>query len=336
MIQTELYPEEREVLRREIPRVTPETFEELALRIFRFQAEYNDVYKSYLAALGRNPQTVDSLQKIPFLPISFFKTRRVVTGNGKGRIFESSGTTGMTTSRHEVFDLSLYDELSVRIFEEYYGPLKDFHILALLPSYLERGNSSLVYMVRHFMEISGSEFSGFYLDDFTALNRQLAEISRLDDGRRVLLIGVTFALLDWADSLPGQLPELVIMETGGMKGRRKELLREEVHQILKSKLGTEAIHSEYGMTELVSQAYSQGNGLFRCTGSLQVMIRDITDPFSYLGEGRTGGVNVIDLGNLDSCAFIETSDLGRIRDGYFEIMGRLDNSDVRGCNLLYV
>lgn len=336
MVDTESFSEQRDRLRREIPAVTPDSFESLALRIFRFQATYNPVYRNYVETLGRDPSSVNRLEHIPFLPIAFFKTHRVVTGDRQGQVFESSGTTGTTTSRHEVYDLSLYEEISVRIFEENYGPLENFHILALLPSYLERNNSSLVYMVQHFMQKSDSAYSGFYLDDFDALNRKLTALASRRDQRKILLIGVTFALLDWVEKLPEQWPELMVMETGGMKGRRKELLRQEVHEILKSSLGVSAIHSEYGMTELVSQAYSSGEGIFNTVATLRIFIRDITDPFSFCDAGVTGGVNIIDLGNLDSCSFIETSDLGRTNGDTFEIMGRIDNSDIRGCNLLYV
>lgn len=335
----------RERLREQVKEVDTSGFEALALDIFRFQARYNPVYQRYITCLGRNPDSVQNLFEIPFLPVSFFKKHQVVCGevNG-GRYFESSGTTGLEVSRHLVKDLLLYEQLSVRLFESRYGSLKNFHILALLPSYLERDSSSLVYMVQHFMSVSGSEFSGFFLNDFEALNRKILELLNLSDGKKVLLIGVTFALLDWAEGFSGAngsqfaTDKLIVMETGGMKGRRKELLRMEVHHLLKGQLGIASVHSEYGMTELVSQAYSSGDGVFRAEGSMKVLIRDNTDPLTVGMENQTGGVNVIDLGNLDSCAFIETADLGRLdpSNNTFEIIGRMDNSDVRGCNLLYL
>ncbi len=337
----------RNRLKEAVNRVTPGSFDSLALEVFRFQAKYNKIYSDYLRYLQCDPAQVTSLHGIPFLPISFFKRHKIVTGSestAADRIFESSGTTGAETSRHYVSDTDLYEQLSVRIFERSYGPLTGFHILALLPSYLERDNSSLVYMVQRFMEFAGSEFSGFYLDDFEALNRRLAGIERVADGRKVLLIGVTFALLDWADYFErqkpktGALPDIIVMETGGMKGRRREMLRQEVHGLLREKLGIAAVHSEYGMTEMVSQAYAQKNGIFSYSDSLKVLIRDITDPFTIRTDGQTGGINIADLGNLGSCSFIETSDIGRsdAGSGTFEILGRLDNSDIRGCNLLYV
>ena len=336
----------RDQLKERIGGVTPGSFDSLALEVFRFQARYNRVYADYLRFLGSVPDQVTALHQIPFLPVSFFKKHRVMTGPETGfeQIFESSGTTGAETSRHYVSDTDLYKQLSARIFERSYGPLTGFHILALLPSYLERNNSSLVYMVQHFMKLSGSQFSGFFLDDFEALNRKLAAIEQAADGRKVLLVGVTFALLDWADSFErsnpgtGALPDIIVMETGGMKGRRREMLRQEVHGLLREKLGIAAVHSEYGMTEMVSQAYAQKNGIFSYSDTLKVLIRDITDPFTIRTDGQTGGINIVDLGNLGSCAFIETSDVGRsdTGSGTFEILGRLDNSDIRGCNLLYV
>lgn len=336
----------RDQLKDKISQVTPRSFDRLALEVFRFQAEYNRVYADYLKYLHCNPEQVNALHEIPFLPVSLFKSHKIVTGPEVtgARVFESSGTTGTESSRHYVSDTDLYERLSTRIFERRYGPLTGFHILALLPSYLERNNSSLVYMVQHFMKLSGSQFSGFYLDDFGALNRKLAAIKEAEDGRKVLLIGVTFALLDWADhfeksALAGEgLPDIIVMETGGMKGRRREMLRQEVHDLLSEKLAVAAVHSEYGMTEMVSQAYARKEGIFSYSDSLKVLIRDITDPFSIRADGQTGGVNIIDLGNLGSCSFIETSDIGKSDDGSgtFEILGRLDNSDIRGCNLLYV
>lgn len=346
MFEPEEFTRHRDRLKEQISQVTPGSFDRLALEVFRFQAANNRTYADYLKYLRCNPEQVTSPGEIPFLPVSFFKNHKIVTGPGATatRVFESSGTTGSETSRHYVSDADLYERLSVRIFERSYGPLPGFHILALLPSYLERDNSSLVYMVQHFMKLSGSPFSGFYLDDFAALNRKLAGIKQAEDGRKILLIGVTFALLDWADYFESLapagegLPDVIVMETGGMKGRRREMLRREVHDLLREKLRIAAVHSEYGMTEMVSQAYAQKEGIFRYSDSMKVLIRDITDPFSIRADGQTGGINIIDLGNLGSCSFIETSDIGRTESGSgtFEILGRLDNSDIRGCNLLYV
>ena len=338
-------------------------FESLALAVFRYQAVYNPLYAAYLHYLNSRPENITHINQIPFLPIDFFKNHPVLTGFAANRtsetdrpnvlIFASSGTTGEHTSRHFVPDPGLYETISTRTFEQAYGSLDNFHILALLPSYLERNNSSLVYMVQRFMAKADANQSGFFLDNHTELTERLQQLARHPDQKRILLIGVTFGLLDWAESAPdlsflGQLPNLVVMETGGMKGRRKELLREEVHEILTNRLGVNAIHSEYGMTELLSQAYSAGGGVFQPSSTLRIILRDINDPFLLYpddqrrtGERRTGGINVIDLANLDSCAFIETQDLGQYVDyeddstaGSFRVIGRFDNSDVRGCNLM--
>ncbi|GAB3992805.1 acyltransferase [Spirosoma daeguense] len=295
------------------------------------------------------------------MPISFFKKHAVLTSfiNSSEPIltntlaFTSSGTTGEQTSRHYVPDSALYDAISAQLFEQLYGPLQDVHILALLPSYLERNNSSLVYMVQRFIDrskqpLAGKSIvdeptSGFYLHNYNELTQQLHALSRQKDGKKILLIGVTFGLLDWAESSSdlsflGDLPNLIVMETGGMKGRRKELLRDEVHTLLKEKLNVQAIHSEYGMTELLSQAYSMGEGVFRPSATLRVFLRDINDPFCFYDHDttRSGGINVADLANLDSCSFIETQDLGQYvgDEGNFRVIGRFDNSDVRGCNLM--
>ena len=299
------------------------------------------------------------------MPIGFFKNHTVLTGFDTNRdsladalTFVSSGTTSKNTgldqpSQHVVADSELYDAVSTRIFCQVYGSLDNLHVLALLPSYLERNNSSLVYMVQRFMDQTGSAHSGFFLnnhDELTAKLHQLCEGSGQpgETKSRVLLIGVTFGLLDWAESdrdltFVGQNPNLIVMETGGMKGRRKELLRQEVHEILTQRLGIQTVHSEYGMTELLSQTYSMGEGIFQPSPTLRVFLRDINDPFyiypansNAVGERRTGGINVVDLANLDSCSFIETQDLGQYvgDNGQFQVIGRFDNSDVRGCNLM--
>ncbi|GAB4022414.1 long-chain-fatty-acid--protein ligase [Spirosoma koreense] len=323
-----------------------DAFESLALAIFRYQAVYNPVYSRYLHHLNVRPEQVRSLHQVPFMPIGFFKTHTVLTGTNvledKTLTFASSGTTGDQTSRHLVPDPELYDAISTQIFEQTYGPLRNFHILALLPSYLERNNSSLVYMVQRFMAQTDSKESGFFLHNHQELTERLRQLSRQEDAKKILLIGVTFGLLDWAESdqdlsFLSRFPDLIVMETGGMKGRRKELLREEVHEILTHRLGIRAVHSEYGMTELLSQAYSSGAGVFRPSATLRVFLRDINDPFLLYPDDytRTGGINVADLANLDSCAFIETQDLGQyLGDDHFRVIGRFDNSDVRGCNLM--
>lgn len=330
-------------------------FEQLALEIFRFQVAENPVYCQYVSHLDVPVSKIRRIEQIPCLPISFFKTQRILSGNVTPQlVFESSGTSGQINSKHYVSDLPFYEAHSQQIFEQVYGSLTDYHILALLPSYLERNNSSLVYMVQRFIYHSYSTASGFYLNNTSELLKKLEEL--LQDSRKILLWGVTFALLDWAESgqnfdfirqHPGKY---VFMDTGGMKGRRREMLREEVHEKLTTNFGVAKIHSEYGMTELLSQGYSQGDGVFHLPASMKVLLREVNDPFSYLPSfsvgskenirerGRTGGVNVIDLANIDSCCFIETQDLGSFTPNYdgFRIMGRFDNSDVRGCNLMVV
>lgn len=337
----------RGALREQIVTVEPADFEALALRIFRYQAQYNDVYRSYIQHLGIVPANISALTEVPFLPIQFFKSHRIATGHSTDApvIFQSSGTTGQTTSSHHLYDEPLYKAVSYRIFQQSYGDLNRFHILALLPSYLERNNSSLVYMMQHFIEESGSEFSGFYLNDTDEMLHNLRYIINKPDGKGILLLGVTFALLDLAEgrhdmSFLHDVEHLTIMDTGGMKGRRKELLREEVHDILTNSLGVPVVHSEYGMTELLSQGYSHGSGLFTPGYSMRILLRDINDPFTlseyHAGSSKTGGINVVDLANLDTCSFIETQDLGRFgeKPGTFYVMGRFDNSDIRGCNLM--
>lgn len=334
-------------LREQIVTVEPVDFESLSLRVFRFQAEYNPIYKEYIRHLGVDPGRIAALTQIPFLPIQFFKNHRVATGHSSDApvVFQSSGTTGQTTSHHHLYDEPLYKAVSYRIFQHNYGDLNRFHILALLPSYLERNNSSLVYMMQHFIEESGSEYSGFYLHNTSEMLHRLRHIAENPDGKSVLLLGVTFALLDLAESnydfsFLKKIEHLTVMDTGGMKGRRTELLREEVHDILTSSFDVPAIHSEYGMTELLSQGYSHGRGLFTQGYSMRILLRDINDPFAVsdhnLGSFKTGGINVIDLANLDTCSFIETQDLGRFgeKPGTFYVMGRFDNSDIRGCNLM--
>lgn len=336
----------RQALRQQVIDLSPDGFEATALRIFRYQAQYNPVYSAFLSHLRIQPDQPQRLNEIPFLPIQFFKSHSIRTGQPSEAqaIFESSGTTGTVTSRHSLYDAALYHQVSERIFEQQYGPLSNFHVLALLPSYLERNNSSLVYMAQHFIEKTASPYSGFYLYDTEALTQQLRTLAHLRDDRRVLVLGVTFALLDWAESIGDaaflrDLPGLIVMETGGMKGRRREMLREEVHEELTSRLGIGEVHSEYGMTELLSQGYSHGQGVFRPGYTMRILIRDTNDPLDVKAPGtyqRTGGINVVDLANLDSCSFIETQDLGRLgaEPDTFYVIGRFDNSDIRGCNLM--
>ncbi len=313
---------------------TAEEFVETALAVFRYQAVNNAVYSEYISLLNIDANAVDCLEKIPFLPIEFFKSHKVVSTTKKSKaVFTSSGTSGNLTSRHYVPDLKIYEDSFTKGFEQYYGPVSDYCILALLPSYLEREGSSLIYMMECLIRDSKHAKSGFYLHNHEELIASISELKK--QKQKILLLGVSFALLDLAEKYQLDLEGVVVMETGGMKGRRKEITREELHAFLTKKLGVQKIHSEYGMTELLSQAYSKGDSLFFTPSWIKVLIRDSSDPFSYEKQGRTGGVNVIDLANVHSCSFIETQDLGKIHpDGSFEILGRFDNSDIRGCNLL--
>lgn len=311
-------------------------YEDFAIDLFQFQAFENEIYRKYLKARKIDPKGIKSLDRIPFLPIRFFKDFPIISGELKKftSFYSSSGTTGMITSKHFIWSESWYLKHAQWIFEKEYGSLTDFHVLALLPAYLERPGSSLVAMAQHFIDQSKSEHSGFYLYDQEELLFKLSQLK--DDSRKVLLLGVTFGLLDLAESGKRftKMDNLVVMETGGMKGRRKEMIREEVHDILKSFFQVENIHSEYGMTELMSQAYSRGEGKYTLPSTMRVMLRDVNDPFSWSARSQ-GGINVIDLANFHSCAFIETQDLGRFdENGYLEVLGRFDNSEIRGCNLL--
>ncbi|MGE0590791.1 MAG: acyl transferase [Cyclobacteriaceae bacterium] len=311
-----------------------DNFEDIALSLFRFQAKENKVYKSYLTYLGVNSERITELNQVPFLPISFFKTHDVMTGDWTSTtVFESSATTGSVTSKHRVLDLSFYQRNSKTIFNQFYGPLTDYNILALLPSYIERNNSSLVAMVDYFIHETKSPLSSFYLHDKRALLTALTRAK--GDGRKTILWGVSFALLELAEEHEVDLGGCIVMETGGMKGRREEITREELHRFLCKRFNIDAIHSEYGMTELFSQAYSNREGYFETFPGMKVVVRDLNDPFERLETGKVGALNIIDLSNIHSCAFVETQDLGRLRqDGSFEVLGRVDNSDVRGCNLL--
>ena len=304
--------------------------------MFRFQSERCKVYSDYLRYLRADVSKVTNIESIPFLPISFFKEHNVYSGlDDPEAIFISSGTTGMINSRHSVMSLSLYEESFTRAFRLFYGDPGEYAIMGLLPSYLEREGSSLIYMVKRLIELSGNRHSGFFLNDDRQPLPGAIDMAR-NEGLKVLLIGVTFALLDLAEANPCDLSDVIIMETGGMKGRRKEMIREEVHAILKAAFNIMSVHSEYGMTELLSQAYSKGEGLFKTPPWMKVLIRDSHDPLSHTTEpGSSGGISVIDLANIWSCSFIATSDLGRMHEeGVIEILGRFDNADIRGCNLL--
>ena len=310
-------------------------FNEKSLEVFRFQAKFNAVYGKFLEHLRVEPNRISKVDDIPFLPIELFKSHKIVVGENHPNtlVFSSSGTSGMTPSKHFVAKPDLYHKSFLKAFERFYGSPEDYRILALLPSYLEREGSSLIYMVNSLIEKSKHRASGFFLDNRNKLRKLLSEPT----DRKTLLIGVSFALLDLVEEEPIDLKNTIVMETGGMKGRRKEITRKELHRTLCKGFGVEAIHSEYGMTELLSQAYSKGHAHFRCPPWMKILIRDAQDPFSKVSNGKSGGINVIDLANLYSCSFIATSDLGKLhQDGTFEVLGRMDYSDMRGCNLMVV
>jgi len=314
--------------------VSASQFDATCMSVFGYQYQYNPVYRKWCDMIGRTPVTVQTPGQIPPLPVSFFKQETILTRVTATHYFESSGTTQTKNSRHWVADLDLYRQSFNKAFELFYGPVTDWCILALLPAYLERQHSSLVMMADEMIRDSRHPQSGFYLYDHARLNDTLKQLEQ--DGQKTLLLGVTFALLDFAEAFPQALKHTILMETGGMKGRRKEMTRVEVHSILTRKLGVERVHSEYGMTELLSQAYSKGNGIFECPPWMKVMVRDEEDPLSPGSPGR-GVIQVIDLANVHSCAFIATEDLGQVYpDGRFEVWGRIDNSDIRGCSLMVV
>jgi phenylacetate-coenzyme A ligase PaaK-like adenylate-forming protein len=309
-------------------------FNEITLQVFAYQFQQNQVYREFCQLLKRNPENVSRIEDIPFLPIEFFKNKKVISGkNPEEIIFTSSGTTGTATSKHYVTDINIYEESFLKAFKLFYGNPEEIVILALLPSYLERQGSSLIYMANSLIKRSKNPESGFYLNDLQSLQRKLTVLDK--SGKEILLLGVSFALLDLVETYQFDLKNTTIMETGGMKGRRKEMIREELHQILAKGFGVKKIHSEYGMTELLSQAYSKGNGVFETPAWMKILIRDPEDALSYQPERKTGGINLIDLANFNSCSFIATQDLGRkINTDKTEILGRFDNSDIRGCNLL--
>lgn len=310
------------------------TFDQRALELFAFQAKYNPLYGKFLTLLGRTPETVVSIAQIPFLPISLFKNKTIKTGNWTAEtLFESSGTTGQVTSKHEVRSLDWYKKTTVDGFQYFYGDPKDFCFLALLPSYLERSGSSLVLMADHFIRESKYSESGFFLNDHDHLYQCLVNLKK--ENIPTILIGVSFGLLDFIENYQIDFPDLIVMETGGMKGRRKELTRAALHKPMCDSFGLQTIHSEYGMTELFSQAYSKGHGRFQPAPTMKILVRDVSDPFYIIKKERHGAINIIDLANIDTCAFIATDDLGRqFEDDSFEVLGRLDASDIRGCNLM--
>ncbi|MEI6487315.1 MAG: acyl transferase [Bacteroidota bacterium] len=319
-------------------------FKHKTLEIFHYQAKDCEVYNRYINTLKIDIDKVSEIDQIPFLPIEFFKTHTILssTKNSNSELvtFTSSGTTHDNPSCHYVKEVSIYEKSYLKCFELFYGNIKEYTIFALLPSYLERNGSSLIHMVNDLIDKSESELSKFYLNDTEELIKSLMTTEEVhgqfkNENKKNILIGVTYALLDLVEKYEFSLKNTIIMETGGMKGKRKELVKQELHFILKSRFGVSEIHSEYGMTELLSQAYSKGNGLFVCPPWMKVLIRDINDPLSILPCLKTGGINVIDLANIHSCSFIATQDLGIIyEDGSFEVIGRFDNSDIRGCNLL--
>ncbi|MFT3935555.1 MAG: acyl transferase [Chitinophagaceae bacterium] len=314
-------------------RLKPASFEAMALETFVYQYHHNTIYAQYANAVGKSPANVKALQDIPFLPIRFFKSHQVTSGDFVPEaVFESSGTTQTINSKHYVKSLAIYRESFLRAFEHFYGDIKDWCIIGLLPSYLERSNSSLVVMADELIKRSNHSESGFYLYEHEKLTNALQQLEAKK--QKTLLLGVTFALLDFADDYPQKLQHTIVMETGGMKGRREEWTRQQVHDFLTAQLGVPVIHSEYGMTELLSQAYSDGNGIFRCPDWMKIVLRADDDPLQ-LSESNTGIINVIDLANIYSCSFIATDDAGKLyKDGSFEVIGRTDNSDLRGCSLM--
>lgn len=310
-------------------------FLETALEVFNYQYINNTIYQDFVKNLGKAHSSFKNLYEIPFLPVEFFRNHKIISGdNPVEMIFESSGTTGLTPGKHFVNDINLYEESFLKAFRLFYGDPEEFLIAALLPSYIERSNSSLIYMADNLIKKSRQNGSGFYKENVADLIQTLNQAKKAN--LKALLIGVSFALLDLAEQMAPDLSGVIVMETGGMKGRRKEMTRSELHAVLKDKFNVPTIHSEYGMTELMSQAYSKGDGMFYCPPWMKVIIRDPQDPLTIYSEhSKTGGINIIDLANINSCSFIATGDLGRVHDdGGFEVLGRYDNSDIRGCNLL--
>ena len=328
-------PSEEEILNRIFNISSESDFNALALAVFQYQYSHNEIYGMYVKSLKREVGSVTHYTEIPFLPIEFFKSHSISSKPIENHTirFSSSGTTGQITSTHYVYDIDVYKKSFLKAFELFYGQPQDYCILALLPSYLERSGSSLVYMCDDLIKRSHHSLSGFYLHNINELTETLTKLKQTS--QKTILLGVTYALLDLADTGITLGDKVIVMETGGMKGKRKEMIKEEVHAELRQKFQVNTIHSEYGMTELLSQAYSRQEGLFECPPWMRVLVRDSNDPFLYREQGRAGGINVIDLANLYSCSFIETKDLGKFHNTKaFEILGRFDNSDIRGCNLM--
>ena len=314
---------------------TDDHFNTLTLDIFRYQAANNMIYKEFINALGVTSEAVHSISEIPFLPVSFFKEHKIITGSDKAEtVFESSGTSGKNTSRHYVSDPGVYEKSFTQAFKYFFGEPSEYMFASLLPSYSERGNSSLIYMMNKLIQLSKYSESGFFNNEEQKLLRTLEKAKSA--GLKIMLLGVSYALLDLAEKYSPDLSGITIVETGGMKGRRKEITRQELHAILKKEFNAETIYSEYGMTELLSQAWSKGEGIFYCPPWMKVFIRDPQDPLTFFSSpGRTGGINIIDLANFNSCSFIAVNDLGKLQeDGGFEVLGRFDDSDIRGCNLM--
>jgi hypothetical protein len=334
--------EQRKELKNRVLHMQEADFDALALGVFRFQAENNPLYQQYIQLSGISPEKIAHWTEVPFLPIELFKSHQVLTGSEPVLFsFESSGTTGQIPSKHPVCDPGFYQQISKIAFEREYGPLSDYHIFALLPSYLERSTSSLVFMMDHFIKESQSELSGFYLNQYDLLVGALRQALATD--KKIWLMGVTFGLLDLVDSgidlsfMKEHKDRLIVMETGGMKGRREEWIRDKVHAYLQKKMGLDSIASEYGMTELFSQGYAKSQGIFTPAYTMRVCLREVSDPFALVTQPhKTGGIKIADLGNIDSCAFIETRDLGSLEgDGVrFKVLGRFDNSEMRGCSLM--
>lgn len=310
------------------------SFNQAALSVFQEQALHCKVYKDFIGHLAIEPKSIHHYTEIPFLPVGFFKSHQILSTDAQVEIvFSSSGTSGQATSKHWVTDKGIYEQSFNMAFEQFYGDIKNTCLLALLPSYLEREGSSLIYMVDHLLQQSKHSHSGYFLHDLERLNETLIALKKAR--QKTILIGVTYALLDFVEQFQIDFPELIVMETGGMKGKRKEMVREELHQVLSEGFGLSKIHSEYGMTELLSQAYSDGDGLFSCPNWMKILLRDTSDPLTLAKAKQTGGINVIDLANINSCSFLATQDLGKLYpDGRFEVLGRFDDADIRGCNLL--
>ena len=313
--------------------VDDKNFEKIAFEVFQFQYINNNIYKSYCDLLKKTPSNIGDISGIPFLPISFFKSHSVMCTKKYDKVFHSSGTTNENLSKHYVSDIHIYEQSFLKNFIDNYGDPKDYVILGLLPNYMENENSSLIYMVNNLIKLSESNDSGFFLKEYDFIIEKMKSLAR--ENKKIILIGVSYALLDLTESKNLNFENTIIIETGGMKGRRREMIKKELHETLKERTGLKKIHSEYGMTELLSQAYSKGDGIFSCPNWMRVFIRDINDPNFLYSNNKSGGINIIDLANINSCSFIATEDMGSLhKNGNFEIMGRIDHTDTRGCNLL--